>query len=45
MPDSRIIEDLMGSGELDKNLSLSGDFWVTDILAHCAGQRAARGRR
>lgn len=28
MPDSRIMDDLMGSGELERSLSLSGDLWL-----------------
>ena len=27
IPDSRMMDDLMGSGELDKSLSLSGGLW------------------
>lgn len=30
-PDSRRIDDLIGSGELDKSLSLSGDLWLAIV--------------
>lgn len=41
IPESRIMEDLMGSGEFDSNLSLNGDLWADiGILCACfAGER------
>jgi hypothetical protein len=35
MPDSRRIDDLIGSGELDKSRSRNGDLWL-DIVLGCA---------
>ena len=32
MPDSRRMEDLMGSGELDNIRSRKGDFWVAIVM-------------
>lgn len=38
MPDSRKIDDLMGSGELDRSRSRSGDLWpaIIEFYAQCA---------